>query len=90
MLFVPATGGRKLDKAFSGPADGVIVDLEDAVATAEKAPTREAAATYLRTAMKDRRFRAIDRPEVVGDPRFRTNAGPVGACGLAALDARKP
>lgn len=49
MLFVPATSGRKLDKAFAGPADGVIVDLEDAVATAEKAQAREAAATFLGT-----------------------------------------
>ncbi len=49
LLFVPATSGRKLEKAYSGAADGVIVDLEDAVATAEKAPARQRAAEFLAT-----------------------------------------
>ncbi len=47
MLFVPATSARKLEKAFTGATDGVIVDLEDAVATAEKAQARQAAAEFL-------------------------------------------
>ena len=49
LLFVPATSGRKLAKAFAGAADGVIVDLEDAVATAEKAQARAAASAFLDT-----------------------------------------
>ncbi len=44
MLFVPATSERKIDKAFASAADAVILDLEDAVATAEK----QAAARLLR------------------------------------------
>ena len=40
MLFVPATSGRKIDKAFASAADAVIVDLEDAVAIAEKPAAR--------------------------------------------------
>ncbi len=47
LLFVPATSGRKLEKAFTGAADGVIVDLEDAVATAEKPQARRQAAEFL-------------------------------------------
>ena len=43
----PAPRGRKLLTAGAGPADGVIVDLEDAVATAEKAQARAAAAAFL-------------------------------------------
>lgn len=39
-LFVPATSGRKIDKAFGSSADAVIVDLEDAVALSEKAAAR--------------------------------------------------
>ena len=48
MLFVPATSARKVEKAFGRAADGVIVDLEDAVATAEKAQARQQAAELLR------------------------------------------
>ncbi|MFM1988842.1 MAG: citrate lyase beta subunit [Pseudomonadota bacterium] len=40
MLFVPATSTRKIDKAYSSAADAVILDLEDAVATAEKPAAR--------------------------------------------------
>ena len=29
LLFVPADGGSKLDKAFASGADAMIVDLED-------------------------------------------------------------
>ena len=42
LLFVPATSERKIDKAYAGTADGVIVDLEDAVANSEKAAARQA------------------------------------------------
>lgn len=44
LLFVPATSARKIDKAYAGSADGVIVDLEDAVAIAEKPAARTALA----------------------------------------------
>lgn len=47
LLFVPATSARKVEKALTGAADGVIVDLEDAVATAEKGQARQDAAGLL-------------------------------------------
>ena len=47
LLFVPATSARKVEKALTGAADGVIVDLEDAVATAEKGQARNDAAGLL-------------------------------------------
>ena len=47
MLFVPATGGPMLAKAFQAGADAVIVDLEDSVAVDEKAAAREALAAFL-------------------------------------------
>ncbi|RYY16665.1 MAG: hypothetical protein EON55_03885 [Alphaproteobacteria bacterium] len=37
LLFVPTTSARKVEKALTGAADAVIVDLENAVALAEKA-----------------------------------------------------
>ena len=45
LLFVPATSERKIDRAFAAGADGVIVDLEDAVATSQKQAARDALAT---------------------------------------------
>jgi citrate lyase subunit beta / citryl-CoA lyase len=44
LLFVPATSERKIDKAYSSAADGVILDLEDAVAVSEKPSARAAIA----------------------------------------------
>lgn len=42
LLFVPATSERKIDKAYAGTADAVIIDLEDAVAIGEKPAARKA------------------------------------------------
>ena len=43
-LFAPGNHVRRVEKALSLDADAVILDLEDAVATAEKAATREVVA----------------------------------------------
>jgi citrate lyase subunit beta/citryl-CoA lyase len=43
LLFVPADGGSKLDKAMASGADGVIIDLEDSIAPERKAAARAAA-----------------------------------------------
>jgi citrate lyase subunit beta/citryl-CoA lyase len=40
-LFVPATSPERFAKALASGADAVIIDLEDAVATSEKAKARE-------------------------------------------------
>ena len=47
-LFVPADGGKKLDKAMASGADALIVDLEDSIAPERKAQARELAAGFLR------------------------------------------
>ena len=47
LLFTPATSPRRVEKAFTTGADGVIVDLEDAVATAEKPAARKHLAELL-------------------------------------------
>jgi HpcH/HpaI aldolase/citrate lyase family len=39
-LFAPGNHARRVEKALSLDADAVILDLEDAVATAEKRATR--------------------------------------------------
>jgi citrate lyase subunit beta / citryl-CoA lyase len=40
LLFAPGNHARRVEKALTLPADGVILDLEDAVAISEKATTR--------------------------------------------------
>jgi citrate lyase subunit beta/citryl-CoA lyase len=48
LLFVPADGGAKLDKAMASGADGVIVDLEDSIAPERKAEARKLAFDFLK------------------------------------------
>jgi len=50
LLFVPADGGSKLDKAMASGADGVILDLEDSIAPERKELARKAALDFLKSA----------------------------------------
>ena len=50
LLFVPADGGNKLDKAMASGADAVIIDLEDSIAPERKAAAREAALRFSQSA----------------------------------------
>ena len=43
MLYMPSSNARALDKAKTLPADGLILDLEDAVAPEAKTSARAAA-----------------------------------------------
>jgi citrate lyase subunit beta / citryl-CoA lyase len=56
LLFVPADGGAKLDKAAASGADAVIIDLEDSIAPERKEAARAAALEFLNreNAKKDR------------------------------------
>jgi citrate lyase subunit beta/citryl-CoA lyase len=48
LLFVPADGGAKLDKALGAGADAVILDLEDSITPERKAHARAAALEFLK------------------------------------------
>jgi citrate lyase subunit beta/citryl-CoA lyase len=50
LLFTPADGGKKLDKALTCGADAVIVDLEDSIASNRKGQARASAAAFLKAA----------------------------------------
>ena len=50
LLFVPADGGAKLDKAMASGADGVIIDLEDSITPERKPQARAAALSFLKDA----------------------------------------
>src|SRR3972149_4292026 len=60
LLFVPADGGSKLDKAMASGADAVIIDLEDSIAPERKAPARAAALSFLKDAIPQ-----TERPRVL-------------------------
>jgi citrate lyase subunit beta / citryl-CoA lyase len=60
LLFVPADGGSKLDKAMASGADAVIVDLEDSVPAAGKVGARASAADFVKDAVK-----AEKRPHLI-------------------------
>jgi citrate lyase subunit beta/citryl-CoA lyase len=59
-LFVPADGGKKLDKAMASGADAVIVDLEDSISPEGKIAARKSAADFLKDARK-----ATSRPRLL-------------------------
>jgi citrate lyase subunit beta / citryl-CoA lyase len=50
LLFVPADSARKLDKAMTSGADGLIVDLEDSIALDGKTRARTSAAAFVKEA----------------------------------------
>jgi citrate lyase subunit beta/citryl-CoA lyase len=49
LLFVPADGGPKLDKAVASGADAVIIDLEDSIAPERKDEARKLALDFLKS-----------------------------------------
>ena len=50
LLFVPADGGSKLEKAMASGADAVIIDLEDSIAPERKTVARKATLEFLKQA----------------------------------------
>ena len=69
-LFAPGNHARRVEKVFTIGADGVILDLEDAVAIAEKPATRQlivAALQRPRNCLGYVRVNAIDTPFCYGD-----------------------
>ena len=56
-LFAPGNHPRKVEKVFSAGADVVILDLEDAVAVAEKESTRATVVSQVDGIPQDRFFR---------------------------------
>ena len=61
-LFAPGNVARRVEKALTLDADVVIVDLEDSVATGEKAATRRAVAEALARPRKGRGDVRINAP----------------------------
>lgn len=96
-LFAPGNHARRVEKALSLDADAVILDLEDAVATAEKRATRDAIVAALarpRRSLLYVRVNAIDSEFCYGDVAAIVRPGLDGiilpkvetATGLATAD----
>ncbi|HEX2151953.1 MAG TPA: CoA ester lyase, partial [Stellaceae bacterium] len=96
-LFAPGNHARRVQKALSLDADAVILDLEDAVATAEKPAAREAVAAALarqRRGLLYVRVNAVDTEFCYGDLLAVVRRGLDGiilpkvesAAGLATID----
>src|SRR5947209_15761565 len=96
-LFAPGNHARRVEKALSLDADAVILDLEDAVATAEKRATRDAVTAALarpRRALLYVRVNAVDTEFCYGDLAAIVRLGLDGiilpkvesAAGLATAD----
>jgi len=78
LLFAPGNHARRVEKALTLDADCVILDLEDAVAVAEKEATREVVVTALqhpRRAAGYVRVNAYDTPFCYGDLKAVVRAG---------------
>jgi citrate lyase subunit beta/citryl-CoA lyase len=61
-LFAPGNVARRVEKALTLEADAVIVDLEDSVATGEKAATRKSVAEALSRPRRGRGYVRINAP----------------------------
>jgi citrate lyase subunit beta/citryl-CoA lyase len=96
-LFAPGNHARRVEKALTLDADAVILDLEDAVATAEKPATRELVAAAFgrpRRGLLYVRVNAVDTPFCYGDLVAIVRPGLDGvilpkvesAAGLATID----
>jgi len=60
-LFVPGTRQERFGKALASGADKVVLDLEDAVASDDKATARSAVAAWLGSAAPEERSRVVVR-----------------------------
>ena len=82
-LFAPGDSERKMEKATAGTADIVILDLEDAVAEAEKPKARSMVAAFLSANAKHRarlwvRINPIQGPHALADLAAVMPAAPAG------------
>lgn len=78
-LYVPAHRPELLDKALAGPADAVVLDLEDAVPADAKAAGRDAAVAAAST---PRRKQLWVRVNAAGTPWFADDVAALAGSGL--------
>src|SRR5204862_5048155 len=84
ILYMPGSNGRALEKAKALAADGLIFDLEDAVAPDAKAPARQQVCEAVRTGGYGRRERIV-RVNGLTTLWGREDLAAVARCGADAV-----
>src|SRR5580700_50928 len=82
-LFAPGDSERKMEKATAGAADIILLDLEDAVAEAEKPKARSMVSSFVTANAKHRarlwvRINPLQGPHALADLAAVVPAGPGG------------
>jgi citrate lyase subunit beta/citryl-CoA lyase len=84
-LFVPGTRPERFAKALASGADAVVLDLEDAVATQDKARARDCVTTWLAAAATADRSRIVVRVNDTGSPWFDDDLRALAAAGATQV-----
>lgn len=89
-LFVPGSRPELFAKALAGPADGISIDLEDAVVEAQKDQARATVAAWLPTTPPGHHKVVIVRVNAMDTPHFAEDVRAVVRPGLQVLNLPKP
>ena len=90
-LFVPGSRPELFGKALAGEADGISIDLEDAVVEARKAEARTTVGAWLQgSATATRHKLVIVRVNAMDTPHFEDDVRAVVQAGLDVLNLPKP
>ena len=84
-LFVPGTRPERFAKALASGADAVVLDLEDAVAMADKAAARDAVAGWLGSAAAEEQARVVVRINDAGSSWFADDLQALHAAGATGV-----
>ena len=84
-LFVPGTRPERFAKALASGADAVVLDLEDAVAIADKATARDAVAGWLSSAAAEQRARVVVRINDAASSWFADDLQALHAAGATQI-----
>ena len=84
-LFVPATRPERYAKALASGADAVIIDLEDAVAPADKTAARQMLAQAWPGLATDQRVRVLVRLNASGTPWHDDDLALLGTLGVLGV-----
>lgn len=85
LLFVPGNRPDRFEKALASGADAIVIDLEDAVASPDKASAREAACAWLRNAHNDTGPLRLLRVNARGTPWFDDDVSALRASGAQGV-----
>lgn len=89
-LFVPGSRPEFFAKAMAGDADGISLDLEDAVAEARKAEARDAVRAFLQGLDADAGKTLIVRVNALDTPHFLADVAAVALPALQVINLPKP